>query len=61
MQDNNAACNLILALDGEDLTVESISNGAQQVSILISMMLDKLVMMVVVVMVVIVMVIKVCW
>lgn len=30
--DNNAACNLILALEGEDLTVESIGNGAQQES-----------------------------
>ena len=56
MQDNNAACNLILALDGEDLTVESISNGAQQVSILILIMLNKVVMMVV-----IVMGIEVCW
>ena len=33
-QDNNAACNLILALEGEDLTVESIGNGAQQVVII---------------------------
>ena len=56
MQDNNAACNLILALDGEDLTVESISNGAQQVSVLILIMLDKEFIMVV-----IVMGIEVCW
>ena len=45
-----------LALDGEDLTVESISNGAQQVSILNLIILDKVAMMVV-----IVMVIEVCW
>ena len=55
MQDNNAACNLILALEEEELTVEAIGQG-QQVRAILGILIVIIIVIVIIITIIIIMI-----